>query len=84
MNRIGIHNNDEGQRYLTQHFDDLLQDSSNILGTFQKRLENGSLIDVEIRESLLAGPGGFLKVESAWQILPGGSRKLITIIPYGD
>ncbi|RAS68852.1 tachylectin [Lentzea atacamensis] len=36
----------------------------------------------QIRDSLFAGPGGFLHFESAWQVTPDGLR-LTTIIPKG-
>ena len=83
MNRIGIHNTTPGRRYLTQHLDDVVQDPSNIARTFQKTLPDGSRIRLEVRESLLSGPGGFLKVESTWQLFPDGLRRLTTIIPFG-
>lgn len=36
----------------------------------------------EIRESLFAAPGGFLKFETAWQVSDAGLR-LTTVIPMG-
>jgi len=83
MNRIGIHNTAEGQKYLTQHLQRVAQDPSNVTRTFQKTLPNGNTIPLEIRESLLSGPGGFLKLESTWEILADGTRRLTTIIPFG-
>ena len=59
------------------------QAPSNITSSCSKTLPNGTTINNDVRESLLAGSGGFLKVESTWQILSDGSRKLTTTIPFG-
>ena len=83
MNRIGIHNTAEGQKYLTQHLQRVAQDRSSVARTFQKTLPDGSTITLEVRESLLSGPGGFLTLESTWEILADGTRRLSTIIPFG-
>jgi hypothetical protein len=50
---------------------------NNIARTFEN--EYGSY---QIRESLFAGPGGFLKLASTWEVTPGGLR-LTTVIPMG-
>jgi len=83
MNRIGIHNTAEGQKYLTQHLQRVAQDRSSVARTFQKTLPDGSTITLEVRESLLSGPGGFLTLEPTWEILADGTRRLSTIIPFG-
>lgn len=44
---------------------------TNQYGTFQ------------LRESLFAGPGGFVKLESTWQVLEGGDFRFTTAIPLG-
>jgi filamentous hemagglutinin len=75
--RIGIHDSPAGRSLLQNHFDDLIARTDNIArsytngyGTFQ------------VRESLLAGPGGFVKFESTWQVTDSGLR-LTTVIPMG-
>ena len=40
---------------------------------------DGTFVD---RESLLAGPGGFLKILSTWKMTQSGSS-LTTVIPFG-
>ena len=62
---------------------EMSQAPSNIKNSCSKTQPNGTTINNEVLESLLAGPGGFLKVESIWQILSDGSRKLTTTIPFG-
>ena len=62
---------------------EMSQAPSNIKNSCSKTQPNGTTINNEVRESFLAGPGGFLKVESTWQILLDGSRKLATTIPFG-
>jgi RHS repeat-associated protein len=59
LSRIGLWNNTETQTYLTQHLTDLLKDDANILMT----QSNGRIV----RESLLPGPGGFLKWRTVWE-----------------
>ena len=83
MNRIGIQNTAEGWKYLTQHLQQIAQDSANVVRTIRKTLPDGSTVTLEIRESLLSGPGGFMKLESTWEILADGTRRLSTVMPFG-
>jgi hypothetical protein len=83
MNRLGIHNTPAGRAYLSSHLHGVVQDPSNIVETFTKTLPDGRTFRSEVRESLLSGPGGFLKLESTWEILSDGTRRLTTIIPFG-
>ena len=78
LRRIGIHDNVSGRQILQSHFDDVVRDSSSIAETFSNQY--GSF---EVRESLLAGPGGFLRLESTWQIMDDGTRRITTLIPMG-
>ncbi len=55
----------------------------NVIKTFEKKLPDGSVILQETRESLLSGPGGFLQIESTWEILSDGTRRFTTVIPRG-
>ena len=83
MNRLGIHNTAEGQAYLTKHLQGVVEDPSNVARTFSEVHSDGRTLIFEVRESLLAGPGGILNVESTWEVLSDGTRRLSTIIPFG-
>ena len=76
--RIGIYNNDEGRGVLRTHLEQTGSQPGNVSGTFSNQYGN-----YEKRESLLAGPGGFLKLESTWEVAPDGTRRLTTAIPFG-
>ena len=78
MRRIGVHDNPEGRAILQGHFDEVVADPSNVTRTWTN--EFGTF---EIRESLLAGPGGAAKLETTWEVLEDGGRRLTTIIPQG-
>jgi len=66
LRRIGIHDTRTSRLYLTEHLRQVLGDPQNIVS------QDGSWLN---RESLLAGPGGFLKLESTWY-----DNQLITIV----
>ena len=38
--------------------------------------------DFQVRNSLFAGPGGFILFETTWQVVDGNYR-FVTAIPYG-
>lgn len=75
--RIGIHDSVDGRTLLQEHFDAVVETDSNVARTFSN--DFGTF---EVRESLLAGPGGFLHLESTWQVTDQGLR-LTTVIPRG-
>lgn len=58
--------------------EDVVADPSNIVRTFTNQYGT-----FQIRESLFAGPGGFVKLESTWQVLEGGDFRFTTAIPLG-
>ena len=58
MKRIGLPDTPANRQLMTKHFQDVLNDSKNIIG----KGRNGT----DIRESLLMGPNGGLKVTSNW------------------
>lgn len=70
LNSIGIFDNDTGRKLLKNHLVKVLNNSKNVLAV----QTNGRLV----RESLLKGPNGLLKVQSIWE----GDR-LITVILFG-
>jgi hypothetical protein len=78
LSRVGVFNNAEGQALLQAHFDAVVSDSSNIIGSTANQYGN-----FVTRESLFAGPGGFIKFQSTWQVLEGGAQRFITAIPFG-
>src|SRR5207253_423522 len=54
LSRIGLHNNPATRSYLAGHLGRVLNDNSSIVASQGSRV---------VRESLLSGPGGFVK----WQ-----------------
>jgi hypothetical protein len=77
LNGIGVFDNATGRNLLSSHFDEVVSTNSNVLRTWTD--EFGTF---QARESLLAGPNGFLKLESTWQVTSDGLR-LTTVIPFG-
>jgi hypothetical protein len=67
----------EGRALLQRHFEDVVSSDGNIKRTF-----TNDYGDNQVRDSLFAGPGGFLHFETTWQITDGGLR-LTTVIPKG-
>lgn len=78
FSQIGLVDNAEGRALIRQHLEDVVRDGTNIVKRY-----NNKYGTFEIRESLFAGPNGFLKLESAWQVTDDGYR-LTTIIPMGE
>ncbi|MFH0901100.1 MAG: hypothetical protein V2A73_10760, partial [Pseudomonadota bacterium] len=78
MARVGVYNTAEGRALLQAHFEGVVADPSNIARTFTNKYGT-----FQVRESLFAGPGGFVKFESTWQVLEGGGYRFTTAIPFG-
>ncbi len=78
MRRLGIPDDANGQLLLQNHFDGIVNEPSNIIKTWTYKNSQ-----FEIRESLFAGPGGFAKFESAWEIMSDGTRRFTTVIIKG-
>jgi hypothetical protein len=75
--RIGIHDTPEGRQLMVDFFnsqfftdDNVIKEWTNQYGTYQTR------------DGILVGPGGYLQVQSTWDI-GGESPRLTTIIPMG-
>ncbi len=66
---IGIHDTYCWRLYLTKHFHHVFNNPKSI------SIQNGDWV---ICDSLLAGPGGYLKVESTWK-----GNRLITVVLKG-
>ncbi len=75
--RIGIYDTSEGRTILQENFSNTVSSGANIVRTFTNKYGT-----YQIRESLLAGPRGFLKLETTWEVTGNGYR-LTTIIPLG-
>lgn len=75
--RIGINDTAAGRAILEENFSETVSSSSSIVRTFTNKYGT-----YQVRESLLAGPHGFLKLETTWEVIPNGYR-LITVIPSG-
>ncbi len=79
MRRLGLWDDAAGRARLQSHFDDVVNDPTNITQSFSNKFGN-----FEVRESLFAGPSGqFAKFETTWEILSDGTRRLTTVIPFG-
>jgi filamentous hemagglutinin len=76
--RVGVYDTVEGRALLQAHLESVVMDPSNVVRTYSN--EFGVF---QIRESLFAGPGGFLKLESSWQVLEGGVFRFTSAIPMG-
>ena len=77
LNRIGIHDTPEGCQILNNFFDDQVSRSDSIIREYADK--HGTF---QVRDGLLAGPGGFLHVESTWRATDTG-LSITTIIPRG-
>ncbi len=76
--RVGVYDNSAGRQLLRDHLRSVAADPSNVSRTFVDQY--GKSV---VKESLFAGPGGFLKFESAWQVTSGGRLRLTSVIPFG-
>lgn len=84
--RIGIHDTPSGREYVSNYFNEIIKDPTNISNVQVKSYEVKELPDRPVveytattRESLLMGPGGAIKLESIWD----GDRLLTVIIKGG-
>ncbi|MGI5504553.1 tachylectin-related carbohydrate-binding protein [Lentzea sp. CA-135723] len=73
--RIGVHDTPQGRALIKNHLDQAVTNDANVQRVFTT--EHGTF---QIRDSLFAGPGGFLHFESTWHVTQDGLR-LTTIIP---
>ena len=77
--RVGIHDTAEGRSLLTSHLEATAGRTDNISRTFT----HPKYGDSHVRESLLAGPNGVLKLESTWH-QTSEAQRLTTAIPFGE
>ena len=80
LQRIGIYDNSEGREIVKTHLEQTVTLADNV----SDRFENKYGVEIENRESLLAGPSGkFIKVQSSWEIIPDGTRRFLSFQPFG-
>jgi len=83
LRRIGIHDTTTNRTMLQGHFNSVLNNTNNIIGTQARSYKvNGQTFSytATIRESFLMGPNGGVKLLSEWD----GSRLLTVIIKGGS
>lgn len=77
LDRVGIRDDAAGRAIVEQNLREAAGRPDNVVERVGK---NGNLI--EVRESLLAGPYGFVRVRSVW-IVEGGRLRLSTVVIEG-
>ena len=78
MERLGLRGS-EGRSILQAHLDAVVDDPTNIAREFSNQYGT-----FQVRESLFHGPSGaFAKLETTWQVMPDGTLRLTTLIPFG-
>ena len=78
LRRIGIYDTAESRSLLRSHFEPLISDPSNVSETFFNRWGL-----FQTRDSLFAGPGGFVRFESTWEAMGADRWRFTTAIPFG-
>lgn len=79
MKRLGVPDTSEGHALLRSHFEEVAANEANLVNRYTN--EYGTF---EIRHSLFAGPSGqFSNFETTFEVLPGGTRRVVTVIPFG-
>lgn len=77
LNRLGLETNEKGTSVLTEHLKQVANTKGNVVDTYTKGNQA-----FEVRESLLIGPSGKVaKLETAFEVMPDGSRRFVTTIP---
>lgn len=86
MEHIGIYNTTNNRKLIKNHLNDVLNDSSNVIGTetrsyIAKELPGNPKIEytTTTKESFFMEPGGGVKLETVWD----GDRLLTVIIKSG-
>lgn len=81
LSHISIYDTADGRCILTNHLNDVASDSSSIVRTFSEN-RDGVTQNFTVRESLLKGPGGFIRLETTFETMADGTSRFITTIPY--
>ena len=80
LSQIGIYDTANGRATLTKHFSEVAANPSSIVRTYSET-RNGVTQNFSVRESLLAGPGGFTRLETTFETIADGTNRFITTIP---
>lgn len=88
MQRLGLWNTPEARELVREHLQQVVQTPNNVVEQFTRTFidKSGTIaeVDIEVRESLLAGSSGkFAKVESSWEVMPDGTRKFVSAKIFG-
>ncbi|MEW5858728.1 MAG: hypothetical protein AB1861_15290 [Cyanobacteriota bacterium] len=88
MQRLGLWDTPEGREVVREHFQQVIQTNNNVverfIKTFIDRTGTTAEVEIEVRESLLAGGSGkFAKVKSSWEVMPDGTRRFVSAELYG-
>ncbi|WAL96451.1 RHS repeat-associated core domain-containing protein [Streptomyces sp. Je 1-369] len=81
LGRIGINDTAGMRQYVTEHLTGASKQPFE--RTFSKEWDGGSG-EFGVTNSIVHGPRGALGVESTWQLLPDGTRRLSTVIFRGS
>ncbi|MEU1481624.1 putative T7SS-secreted protein [Streptomyces sp. NPDC005760] len=81
LRRIGISDNPAMRQHVTEHLVNASQQPFE--RTFSKEWDGGSG-DFGVTSSVIHGPRGALEVESTWQVMSDGTRRLSTVIFRGS
>ena len=77
IKRLGVPDTLSGQQMLSEHLTQSVKAEGNVVNTFSNQYGT-----FEVRESLFMGPSGkAANLQSTFQILPDGTRRLSTVIP---
>ena len=79
---IGIYNDKNGREIINKSLNEALSIRNSVINTYSKNAD-GKYQRFEAREGIIAGPFGIRKVESHFEIMNDGSRRLTTIIFKG-
>jgi hypothetical protein len=94
MHGIGLYDTEEGRAILRDHLERVPYEPSNIVARNPEKEFKPSKFPkqsvfsgywggpTEVRESLLIGPGGGIKLQSTWEVRYG-IRRLTTVVPKG-
>ena len=92
--RRDLYDNEESRALLRQHLERVPYDPGNIIESHPgkeipaSKLPKESVFSghwggpIELRESVLHGPGGTIKLTSTWEVR-SGVRRLTTVVPDG-
>ncbi|MCA1991278.1 MAG: hypothetical protein LDL41_04410 [Coleofasciculus sp. S288] len=88
MQRLGLWNTPEARELVKEHLQQAAQTPNNVVERLTRTFvdKNGIIaeVDIEVRESLLAGSSGkFAKVKSSWEVMPDGTRRFVSAEIYG-